>query len=105
MGKRNRVCYLCGKKYNYCSSCSQDRSKPAWMEEFHSESCKNIFDICTRFNMGIMTKDEAKAALENCDLTDKANFKDYVQNDLANIFAEAKAKPSKAKPEVVTIEE
>ena len=56
------------------------------MAEFHSESCKNIFDICTRFNMNLLTKAEAKDALQSCDLSNKDNFKDYVQNDLANIF-------------------
>lgn len=88
MGRRNRECYLCGKDYQYCSTCSHDKMKPAWMSEFHSENCKNIFDICTRFNMSMMSKNEAKAALEKCDLTNKENFKSYVKRDLENIFAE-----------------
>jgi hypothetical protein len=66
------------------------------MAEFHDENCKNIFDICTRFNMKLLTKEEAKAAIEKCDLSNKANFKDYVQRDLAAIFAEEpKAKRTK----------
>ena len=88
MGRRNRECYLCGEDYQYCPTCSQDRMKPAWMEDFHSESCKNIFDICTRFNMGIMSKPEAQEALKSCDLTKRKNFKSYVQHDLEVIFAE-----------------
>lgn len=88
MAKRDRKCYLCGESYKYCGTCSQDRMKPAWMSEFHSESCKNIFDICTRFNMGMMSKVEAQEALNICDLTNKANFKSYVQHDLEVIFAE-----------------
>ena len=88
MGRRNRECYLCGKDYQYCSTCSQDKMKPAYMSEFHSENCKNIFDICTRFNMQLMSKTEAQDALNACDLTNKANFKSYVQRDLENIFAE-----------------
>lgn len=88
MGKRNRECYLCGEKYNYCPTCSQDKMKPTWMAEFHDENCKNIFDICTRYNMQLMTKDEAKKALAACNLLNKENFKSYVQRDLANIFAE-----------------
>jgi len=58
------------------------------MSEFHSEDCKNIFDICTRFNMQLMSKTEAQDALKSCDLTNKANFKPYVQRDLEVIFAE-----------------
>lgn len=88
MGRRQRECYLCGEKYQYCGTCSQDRMKPTWMAEFHDENCKNIFDICTRYNMELINKTEAKAELSKCDLSNKANFKDYVQRDLANIFAE-----------------
>ena len=116
MGKRNRECYLCGADYQYCPTCSQDRMKPSWMAEFHDENCKNIFDICTRFNMGLMSKAEAMDALEKCDLSNKSNFKSYVQKDIANIFAipeEPKPKRSKrvipdeivTEHEVVTIEE
>lgn len=88
MGKRNRVCLLCGTKYEYCPTCTQDKTKPAFMAEFHSESCKNIFEICTRFNMGLMSKVEAQEALASCDLSHRANFKPFVQRDLDKIFAE-----------------
>ena len=96
MGRRNRECYLCGEDYLYCPTCSQDKMKPAWMSEFHSENCKNIFDICTRFNMQLMSKTEAQNALNTYDLSNKANFKSYVQRDLDVIFKE--------EPIVVTIE-
>ena len=86
MGRRNRSCYLCGEQYQYCPTCSQDRMKPSWMAEFHSENCKNIFDICTRFNMQIFTKDEAKAAIEKCDLSNRLNFRPSVQNTLSNLL-------------------
>jgi hypothetical protein len=58
------------------------------MSEFHNENCKNIFDICTRFNMGMMSKAEAQEALISCDLTNKSNVKSYVQHDLEVIFEE-----------------
>ena len=88
MGRRSRECYLCGRDYQYCPTCSQDKMKPAWMFEFHSENCKNIFDICTRFNMNLMSKSEAQDALNACDLSNKENFKSYVIRDLEVIFAE-----------------
>ena len=103
MARRQRECYLCGHDYKYCSSCSQDRMKPAWMAEFHSESCKNIFDICTRFNMGLMSKNEAQEALKACDLSNKESFKSYVQTDLDNIFADDK-KDAKSESHEVVIE-
>lgn len=104
---RNRKCYLCGEKYQYCNSCSSDQGKPAWMAEFHNENCKEIFDICTRFNMNFLSKDEAKEALSKRDLSNKANFKDYVQKDIKNIFSEpvksekAPVAPKAAKTPVV----
>lgn len=88
MSRRNRECMLCGEHYKYCSSCSEYRMLPSWMAEFHEGNCKNIFDICTKFNVGLMTKKEAQAALSACDLTNKANFKPYVQKDIENIFKE-----------------
>ena len=96
MAKRDRKCYLCGEKYKYCPTCSDDRMKPAFMSEFHSENCKNIFEICTNFNMGLMSKPEAKTALDKCDLANKENFKSYVQRDIDVIFEED--------PIVITVE-
>ena len=88
MARRTRECYLCGTSYKYCPTCSEDRMKPSWMAEFHSEDCVRIFDICTRFNMGTMSKIEAKEALNTCDLSNNKNFKSCVQRDLEVIFAE-----------------
>ena len=98
--RKARKCYLCGEKYSYCPTCSQDRVKPAWMSEFHSESCMRIFDICTRYNMGLMSQVEAQEALATCDLSNKENFKSYVQHDLENIFAKD-IKTTKKSHEVV----
>ena len=104
MAKRDRKCYLCGEAYKYCPTCSDDRMKPAFMAEFHSENCKNIFEICTRFNMNNMSKSEAKAALEQCDLSNKANFKSFVQRDLENIYKEEPAPKRSKKAEIPVIE-
>ena len=92
MARRQRTCLLCGEKYSYCPTCTPDKYKPTWMNEFHSENCKKIFDICTRYNMQLLSKEEAQAALEKCDLSKKETFKDYVQCDLANIFAKDEEK-------------
>ena len=88
MGKRTRQCIMCGTKYEYCPTCSQDKYKPTWMIEFHEENCMKIWDICTRFNMELMSKEEAKEALLKCDLSKKETFVDFVQNDIAKILFE-----------------
>ena len=105
MGRRTRECYLCGEKYSYCPTCSQDKNKPSWMAEFHSENCKNIFQICTNFNLGLQSKSDAKAALEQCDLSNKSNFKSFVQNDIGNIFKEEPKLKKAKKVEMPIIEE
>lgn len=95
MAKKEKICLTCNTKYSYCPNCN--KKDPTWMSEFHDENCKNIFDIATRFNMQLLTKEEAKEAMEKCDLSNKENFKDYLKRDLKNIFAEKTSKPA-AKP-------
>lgn len=86
MAKKNRRCSTCGEKYSYCPNC--DKNSPSWMVAFHAENCKNIFQICTQYNVGALAKKEAQDALSACDLSNKANFVSCVQRDLENIFAE-----------------
>ena len=105
MARRGRECYLCGTKYKYCPTCSQDKTKPAWMATFHDENCKNIFEICTNFNLKIIDKVEAQAAISACDLTNKDNFKSYVQNDLENIFAEEPKQKRGQRAELPVVDE
>ena len=95
MARRDRTCYLCGTKYSYCPTCTDDRTKPSWMAEFHSEDCVRIFDICTKFNMGTVSKAEAQEVLNTCDLSNKENFRPCVKRDLEVIFAEEPTKSGK----------
>ena len=88
MAKKNRECLTCGEKYSYCPNCN--RKEPSWMAEFHTENCKNIFQICTQYNVGLLTKEQAKEALNACDLSNKENFADCIKRDFENIFAEDK---------------
>ena len=74
------------------------------MTEFHDENCKNIFQICTSFNVNIMSKHEAQEALKACDLSNKSNFTSCIQRDLENIFAEEPKKRNK-KAEMPIFEE
>ena len=84
MAKKNRKCITCGTAYSYCPNCN--RKAPYWMAEFHEENCKNIFQICTEYNVGLKTKEQAKEALNACDLSNKENFAECLKIDFANIF-------------------
>ena len=106
MGRRNRVCYLCGETYSYCPTCLQDKTKPAWLAEFHNENCVKIFSICTRFNMKSLSKDEAKLELSSCDLSEKDKFISCVKRDLDIIFApNPKPKRASRKVEVAVMQD
>ena len=87
---QKRTCYMCGEKYSYCPTCSEDKSKPAWMATFHDENCKTIFQTCTKYNMKSITKEEAKEVLSQCDLSNKASFRDSVKKDLKVILDETR---------------
>lgn len=88
MAHRDRQCLCCGTKYSYCPTCSTDKTKPTWMTEFCSESCKELFETATKYNMKKITKSEAKEILEILDLKEKSAYVDCVQKDLENILAE-----------------
>ena len=101
MAKKNKVCLTCGERYSYCSNCN--RKDPYWMSSFHTEVCKSIFEICTRFNMNTVSKSEAKAALEQYNLSNKETLNSDIQRDLENIFQE-EPKAKRKQPEAIVNE-
>ena len=103
MAKKNKECLTCGTKYSYCPNCN--RKEPSWMSEFHAENCKNIFQICTQYNVGLLTKEQAQEALINCDLSNEENFSQCIKQDFANIFAAEESKKRNKKAEMSIIEE
>ena len=90
MGRRDRSCICCQARYQYCPTCGNDRMKPTWMAEFCEESCKELWTVATKFNMQMLTKEEAKEAISALELKDKSVYVDCVQRDLENILGEEK---------------
>lgn len=88
--KYERKCLCCGTSYSYCNNCYDFRNYPLWMNSFHNENCKNIFETCTNYNFRLITKEQAKKDLSNYDLSNCANFNACVQRDLNTILAESK---------------
>ena len=93
----NRKCIACGAEYSYCPNCSgPDRHAPYWKSQFCSEDCKTIWDTCTQFNFGKVTKAEAKSILSQISIKDKKEYAQCIQRDFETIFKEdIKAKRSK----------
>lgn len=75
-----KICYLCGKEYQYCSNCRDFRTQPAWKNMFHDENCHKLFNLSTQFAQGSLTEEEARKILAGCDLSDIDNFrKDVIE--------------------------
>ena len=89
--KYERKCLCCGDSYSYCNNCYDFRNYPLWMNSFHNENCKNIFQTCTDYNFKLITKEQAKEALSKCDLSNRTNFSACVKRDLDVILAENKS--------------
>ena len=90
---KNRKCLSCQTGYSYCPNCSgSDRFAPAWKAEFCSESCKDLWLTATRFNMSILSKEEAKSIISELDLKPIDKYVECVQRDYKKIMAEAPKK-------------
>lgn len=66
MKKTNRICLTCGKAYSYCPNCTEDELKPTWMALYDTENCREIFNILTDYNAGLINADKADEKLEKC---------------------------------------
>ena len=97
MAIKTRKCLSCGTKYDFCPDCcSVDRLAPAWKSEFCCSDCKDLWSTATKFNMGKLTKAEAKAIISALDLKPAEQYVACIQRDLKNImFEEPKPKRTK----------
>ena len=106
MAKSNRTCIACQTKYNYCPSCSRaDALKPAWYSEFCSESCKDLWLTLTKYNMSMLSKEEARAIILNLDLNSIDTYVDCVKRDYNKVMAEEKKLKRNKRIEIKPIDE
>ena len=99
-----RKCIVCGKEYEYCTRCSSHANMPTWMALYHDDNCRSIMNIATEYMAGNLTKVDAKSQLDNCDLTNKKNFKESIVKAINEICAtkkSAKADTAKVDEEIV----
>ena len=93
----NKKCVCCQTAYSYCPNCSNaDKLKPSYFATFCSEDCMNIWTTATKFNMGKLTKQEAKAIISEISLKPASEYAPCVQRDLAVILKED-PKPKRSK--------
>lgn len=82
-------CVVCGKEYKIkCPECTNGKEQPAWMSIYHNENCKDIYNVCVKFNANMLTKDQAKAIIDKCDLSYRKDFTESTNKILDEILAE-----------------
>ena len=93
----NKKCFCCSTRYSYCPDCStSDKLAPSWKATFCSEDCMTIWTTCTKFNMGRLTKSEAKEIISALILKPTSEYVPCVQRDLGVILKED-PKPKRSK--------
>ena len=98
MSKHNRTCKVCQQNYRYCTNCYEDRLLPTWMIMFHSQDCKDVFQICWDVGEKKVDKDEAATLLSQLNL-------DYIDNFEKDIKAQVKELLGRSKPKKTTNKE
>lgn len=101
---KNKTCLCCHSRFRYCPDCSViDRLKPSWASEFCSEDCMQIWTTATKYNLGKLTKPEAKSIISALTLKPIEQYARCVQRDLGVILTE-EPKPKRGKrAEIKTI--
>lgn len=101
MGKYTRHCTICGKTYDYCSSCNAYAHMPSWMTMFHDENCKNIFEITSAYYAGSRSDEVVRDQLLACDLSNKEQFTHKTQEVIEKLIEAPKRKAARAKKRVL----
>ena len=75
MARYVRSCILCGKKYEYCNTCSAFQDKPVWMFSYCSEDCKDITSLLTDYIYNKISKEEVKEIISSKDTSRHMQYK------------------------------
>lgn len=96
---KTRTCACCGKTYSYCPTCGKDTTKP-WLAICDTEECREVLNIISAYNMGIVDKDRVKTVLDKYNVNDFSKYKKSISDKLNELFppiTEISEKPYKKK--------
>lgn len=98
-------CTICGKDYEVCNSCLQQKTFKPWRIVTDSIEHYKIYLVIHGYTIS-KNKDEAKKELENCDLSDLENFNPEIKAVIKEIMATATPRKLKTtlKKEKINIE-
>ena len=99
-----RKCLACGKEYNFCPRCEASRNTP-WMVTFDCAECKEIFNVVSGYNMGLVTLEDVKTVLDKNNISDVSVYQGTIREVLMKaITPEKKVVKEPEKIENVDIE-
>ena len=90
MGKLNRTCIICGKKYSYCNNCQSDANKPTWYFIFDGLNCHDIYEVCTQYRDGEIYVKAAYEKISKLDISNIKNFAEATRIQIEEILAKGK---------------
>ena len=90
MGKLNRTCIICGKKYSYCNNCQSDANKPTWYFIFDGLNGHDIYEVCTQYRDGEIDAKVAYEKISKLDISNIKNFADATRIQIEEILAKGK---------------
>ena len=90
MGKLNRTCIICGKRYSYCNNCQIDANKPTWYFIFDGLNCHDIYEVCTQYRDGEIDVKAAYEKISKLDISDLDNFTEVTQSQIKEIITNGK---------------
>ena len=76
---KNRTCFICGNKYDYCPSCERDKMKPSWYALFCGDVCDSINDILSANTAKKITDKDASKRLKEIDFASKSAEKLWLE--------------------------
>ena len=99
----NAYCTICGKGYHVCKSCREMKDLGPWRMVADNPNCYLIYTTLSRYNGGLISKDEARELLEKRDLRDRDTFKERVRSTIDKIMDEPKRARRVTKQPVVEV--
>lgn len=92
-----RKCVCCGKEYEFCPNCGK-KSQPLWMVSFCSETCKDLFNLVSAYNIGRVGKVAVQTFVTEHNITG-TDYSEPIRKVLAQVEVKAVA-PKKEMPKV-----
>jgi len=89
-----RQCICCGKTYQYCPHCGSFSNRPKWMFNYDEESCMEIFNVVSAYNMGVVDANKVRSVVKKYNVTDFSRYKDSIKK----LLTELCSAPVEAKP-------